>query len=334
MIFQKPRLKGAYSTEVVNSHQVEVQCTSLRAISSNLLWDERVSEPRGAAFLTFVSSDPARGFDACLNKYVGTQKNVSKPDYTDVVLNKRNILAVKPMGSLVHVLDLSVRFEAINIGVEKMRGPRPAIFSDSGFPEKQPREYPEWLNKVLGGRESQRDRALDAILSAVTQANRTGGKRPVWTAAHLDFERFVTAGPDRWIEAMGMKSRVGNWLVLLAYPVSDVPDLIRPTILESGSHFHVPSPDATECGYAADLGAPSLDTPVREYVHRPIPLKLDYCKVKDADGNAAVRCGQVKGTTVPDKSGDFTPWLFEVRKAHRARLSPFCDGAWLPESEL
>lgn len=335
MIFRKPALDGHYSHQVVEAHGREPQCSVLRAVSSNLLWDERVSEERGRSFIRWVDDlqlkSPALTFRESLQQYCDSQKNEPVPEYLDRV-NTNNFRPVKPAGSVVNVLNLSVLFELLNKGIGRLKSIPPVL---AGFPRGRRKEYPRWLDDVLDKRHSSRPDALSGIILLINEANRGGPRRPIWVAIHSEFAPLVMQSPDRWLAALGMKIAVNHWIVLISYPTLSVPDLIRPTVLECGDDgFHAPSPNSYDCGFACSLDA-SVATPLlSEFIHRPVALDAQCIRIKDAAGKLHVRCEQVTATPIPSDPLSFTPWLYEVRKFHRQRLGPGVDPNWLPESEL
>jgi hypothetical protein len=136
--------------------------------------------------------------------------------------------------------------------------------------------------------------------------------RPMWAGRWKEFLKSIDDESCRtWNEAVGVWSRRSSWQVVLRYPLAAVPELVRPTQLDSGyNQYHFPSPPfprPTRGGFTMALRELKAKTAlVSEWIHYPINLHIDQW----------IAGGRLWAVVEDDASSSL--WFY--RSQHRARL--------------
>ncbi len=290
MLFGNSGFSGAYEDEVADIHKRETPCTTTRAVAGNLLFDPRVDAKRGERYLSFVNSWRAARKIVIgtiptalesLNQYTLEQQNVmSGPEFCDASRNPGNVQqGLNLQQNLLHVLNLSARFTETRRGLDII-GPAEELRLFETL-EKFPRQltnYPRWLEETMRNT-STRTRGIEAVLAALSAYHSQAPKKPIWVTIEEEFDGNVLSDADAWLAAVGMIPVQDHWVVILVYPAADVPQLVRPSVLESGTHYlHFPTPRDAKSGNVMSLKLPLATPPLREFIHPPIPLKSHYCQ--------------------------------------------------------
>jgi hypothetical protein len=313
-------------------------CLLSRAMARNLMHDWRVSPEREAKFDIWArhpqsTRDLMRGIMAYHRHCVSTR---ARPDYLYDRLNSNNMVRRpwEPESSGIHkeyrlatILDLSGLDQVYQWAHDERLAPFVYLTDEMRSETRKA----AWLRDCLEG---QPQGEVEAFLKSVFEATNTyrvsvaGGRhQPVWATTWSALEPHLGGGPDRWLEVLGIaRSGFPRWLVVLAYRVSEVGTLARPTQLDAGwSGFHFPSPPRAPLstgGHPADLGTPAASASVLpEYIHSQIHYRIEYW----------VEAGRLIGQTTRPTPDD----VASQRWAHHRRLCA-CYGpahvkSWMAE---
>lgn len=263
----------------------------IRALGLNLLYDHRIGEERGRAFLRLangaVESGDVQTLMDALRAYRTTWiARLPDETFAHPQDNRENHVfdlaperGLDPDLELAHVCNISAKLAQIRDPAARQRVAR------LGF-GRGAREVSAVLETLRGDAVRQR-RFVEGFLQALELNRQTAPWHPVWAAGWDEFEQAIDPGrPESWMEAVGLQSPgEPQWLLVLRYRVAEARKLYRPTQLEAGSYaWHFPSPQCSwpplRGGHPINLG--NARTAVRnhrllsEFVHAEIEFKPEH----------------------------------------------------------
>lgn len=259
-----------------------------RAVAINLMCDHRVSGERERAFDAFVKHPCTDfGLQRALKAYFEKMVHVRKrPHYVYSGVNANNLLngqpgvhpLIKPDTRLVRALDLN-RLKPVFLWAQ--------IEGEKKYPGRWGRTFDRFPRDIANDdavmkflSEKMESRAVEDFIKMVLDVMsihrlENNPYQPVWATTWAAFKDYVSDGPDRWHQVLGMDKPKPCWLVLLRYTVREAGTIARPTQLDGGWYqFHFPSPpDAplSAGGHPMDLRtSPPSNSLLPEYVHKQI----------------------------------------------------------------
>ena len=274
------------------------------AMAHNIKHDHRVSWDRESAFDHYVHRPcSAESLQKAIVDYFERNIRIRRlPAYVYRETNGKNLLTgpnvrrplLSPDSQLIRLLDLNGLGRMFRWASKQKRWKR--IFTEfpkvrriwrgqEAAPEKdtEGRDISDWLNDKLEKSScSQSQSFIIAALEALNSYGQNTPFQPTWATAWSAFEPFEAAGPERWLQVLGVyRSSSPRWIVLLRYKVREAGTLVRPTQLDAGwDRYHFPSPPTTPLGnggHSMDLRvAPPSTSLLPEYIHKQITHRPEH----------------------------------------------------------
>lgn len=273
-----------------------------RAVARNLMHDDRVSEEREKAFLSYVTQNP-NNLDTALKKYFDEQ--IRTQHSLETVYHQHNAvnLVSGPFSSsspgfdksvmLARVLDLNGLKHPVNWVIlqliddqndlpSELKKKCRRIWGSRGI-EFTEGEFSDWLNaKLTNASEATKQELMTVLLGVLNHHRRKFPYQPVWaTLWNLFEEHAQKEQPHRWAQTLGMSKKAGRWLAVLTYRLGETLVLARPTFLEAdGYEYHFPSPVSEmpgNGGHPMDLQTvPPANKLLPEFIHQQIDHKIEH----------------------------------------------------------
>ena len=272
-----------------------------RILAANLRRDGRVNSARGAkfvddtdAFLTTERAstkrnDPPADFKAGLKQYIFQNAHWSVgslPEYITVSNDNNRVSGVIQRTRLYTVVDPIEEIGNMENAFRRIREELPK----STLQEEAVAFFPKGLNYAAldnalkinfpGQRNSLKPspiqtKLIRVILTLMGTHAEFGPSPPRWATTDA-FGLYLSQTPERWLQVLGLRPREERLLFVLAYRLSDLGSLRRPTHLEVRSYSHFPSPNDHPCGLAMELhdaANPNTLPLLEEYIHRDLPFE-------------------------------------------------------------
>jgi hypothetical protein len=287
-----------------------------RALAINLRCDYRISERRANNFKIVFGKWLSNLDDALLNYqkiYVNGEKNPNNPDFChaeNLIFDcstghccigfdpKEELVTVMCLNALRTILKdadnkLPKRIlpnwdELKNLGISE------ALPVDSSFNQWLDNQFTESSGKTKSGNSIEVKKIIAAffeLLEYDLTKRPDYYKFPVWVTKWSLYQKvaFISRSGgvldiDRLNQVVGVNRKWDSWQIVVKYPTNAVKSLYRPSQLDGGyypHHFPPPplQPDSAFCfadgGHTVDLASLNLDL-LPEFIHQPIPLKLEY----------------------------------------------------------